>query len=205
MFQTFKHNKTDDYSKLDDNQLFHLLKENDEYAFTSLYERYARYLYSLAYRYLKDEFLAENALQNVFMFLWNDRRTLVISSNVKNYLYTVMKNNVLNVIVNQNMLVAKKYEISQRQPQCDDSMLDSLYRNEMLDILQVELKKLSPLKQEIISLKQTGLSNLEIAEELGLPINTVKTYYSQCVKDLKSKFKNTNMYILLVLSFVDIL
>lgn len=192
--------KINTYSKLDDYQLFLLLKDNDDNAFSVLYERYAKYLYALAYRYLKDEFLAENALQDVFMRFWDIRETLEISSSIKNYLYTMMKNNVLNVIVNQNMMLSKKYEISQRQPQYDDSMLDSLDKKEMLSLLQGEIKKLSPMKQKIISLKQEGLSNIEIATELGLPINTIKTYYSQSIKEMKTKFINTD--ILLFLLFV---
>ncbi len=78
------------YDQLRDIELIHLLRKGDEGAFTALYNKYAYELSVVLHKYIKSEELVENALQNVFMKLWEERTTLSAMTNVKGYLYTSM-------------------------------------------------------------------------------------------------------------------
>lgn len=54
----------------EDNVLFLLIKKRDKDAFTAVYRKYHSYLYALAFKYLKSTEMAEDAVQQVFVKLW---------------------------------------------------------------------------------------------------------------------------------------
>lgn len=58
------------YSGNEDHTLFILLRKRDQEAFEMIYRKYHRYLYALAMKYLKNTHLAEDAVQHVFVKLW---------------------------------------------------------------------------------------------------------------------------------------
>ena len=93
-------NKIDQYTDTDDEKLFALIEQGDEGAFTQAYERYHKLLYVLAYRYLMSSDMAEDVVQHVFSRLWEFRSELRVGISLKNYLFTMTKNHVLNLIRN---------------------------------------------------------------------------------------------------------
>lgn len=56
--------------------LVHKIKKGDQNAFRKLYDRYHEQLYFLAKRYLKDQYLAEDAVQDLFLKVWSKRKKL---------------------------------------------------------------------------------------------------------------------------------
>jgi RNA polymerase sigma factor (sigma-70 family) len=87
-----------DYNRNEDHALFILLKKSDKEAFSAIYAKYHCYLYALAFKYLKDSGMAEDVLQHVFVKLWESTADIHIEINLKNYLYTMTKNFILNLI-----------------------------------------------------------------------------------------------------------
>lgn len=69
-----------------DEQLLRLLQQNDEAAFTEIYNRYWKILYSSAHNILQVKDAAEDAVQEVFISLWK-RRNLVHIESLKAYLF----------------------------------------------------------------------------------------------------------------------
>ena len=100
-----------------DEDLLTSLRQGSEDAFTVIYERYHKLLYVLAYKYLKSTYSSEDAVQQVFLKLWEARSLLMVNVNLRNYLYTMLKNHVLNEIRNNNSAVEKNYEIVQSAPE----------------------------------------------------------------------------------------
>jgi RNA polymerase sigma factor (sigma-70 family) len=76
----------------EDHALFILLKKRDREAFSAIYKKYHRYLYAIALKYLKNTQMAEDAVQHVFVKLWESTSDIHIEINLKNYLYTMTKN-----------------------------------------------------------------------------------------------------------------
>lgn len=191
-----------DYLDIEDKELFRLIQSGDDKAFTHVYYKYAPMLHSLAFRYLKNGSAADNTIQHVFMRLWEARSLIEIDVNLKNYLYTMTKNNILNIIRDNNNAIQKNYELSRRQPQYDDSLPSALENRELQELLQSAISRLPKQKQLIIKLKREGFSNQEIADKLQIPVNTVKTYYAQSVRILKTKLSGIFICILFVTSCV---
>lgn len=192
--------KVSKYSSFSDEQLFNLIENGDKIAFTEAYNKYHRLLYSVSYRYLMDREKAEEAVQYVFVRLWEYRSDLNIGISLKNYLFTMTKNYVLNIIRNENCMTEKQYELAQRASEFADDFVEKFENRERMDIFYKALDKLPEQKREICLLKvREELSNKEIAERMNLSVNTIKTHYSEALKLLRIHLKKMLMIILFLI------
>lgn len=173
-----------------DDELLTLLQKSDEKAFTVIYERYHKLLYVVAYKYLKDNDMAKDAVQQIFLKLWESRSLLNIHINLRNYLYTMLKNHLLNEIRNHYSILEKNYELAQEAIEYEDEILSKLEEKELTAQLYQAVDNLPGQKKAVCLYKlKEGLSNQEIAEKMQLSIPTVKTHYSQAIKLLRDHFK----------------
>jgi RNA polymerase sigma factor (sigma-70 family) len=76
----------------------HDLKKGDKDAFEKIYWMYRKPVYGMAFRYLKVHELAEDAVQDVFFKLWEKRETLDVEKPFEPFLFSILKNHVLNMI-----------------------------------------------------------------------------------------------------------
>ncbi len=179
-----------------DRELFRMIKTGDKKAFTSVYYKYNRLLYTLSYRYLMDSEKAEDAVQYVFVRLWEFRDGLEVNVNLKNFLFTMTKNYVLNVIRNENTAIEKNYEIAQGSQEFEDDFIEKMEKREKMTLLFKALQKLPEQKKKICLLKLKGeLSNKEIADQMQISVNTVKTHYSESLKLLRLELKDLLIFI----------
>ena len=177
---------TPQISELNDEALFALIEKGDERAFTPVYDRYHKLLYVLAYRYLMNANMAEDVVQHVFSRLWEFRTELRVGISLKNYLFTMTKNHVLNLIRNENSAIAKNYEMAQSAPAYEDNLIEDLEKKELMSNFYKAVDMLPVQKREICLMKvREELTNQEIAERMKLSVNTVKTHYSEALKLLR--------------------
>ncbi len=180
-----------------DNELFTRIRKGDENAFTAIYERYNKMIYSLAYRYLMNQELAKDTVQHIFVKLWEHRTELSIDVNVRNFLFTMTKNHVLNIIRNENTALGKQYEIAQQSSGYEDDLVEKLEQREQMAYFYQAVDQLPPQKKEICLMKFChGMSNQEIADRLHLSINTVKSHYTQALKHLRKELLRLLTFIL---------
>ena len=179
-------NKIDQYTDTDDEKLFALIEQGDEGAFTQAHERYHKLLYVLAYRYLMSSDMAEDVVQHVFSRLWEFRSELRVGISLKNYLFTMTKNHVLNLIRNENSAIAKNYEMAQSASPYEDNLIEKLEKKELMSSFYKAVDMLPAQKRDICLMKvQEELTNQEIAERMNLSVNTIKTHYSEALKLLR--------------------
>ena len=176
---------TPQISELNDEALFALIEKGDERAFTQAYDRYHKLLYVLAYRYLMNVNMAEDVVQHVFSRLWEFRTELRVGISLKNYLFTMTKNHVLNLIRNENTAITN-YEMAQFAPAYEDNLIENLEKKELMSNFYKAVDMLPVQKREICLMKvREELTNQEIAERMKLSVNTVKTHYSEALKLLR--------------------
>lgn len=172
-----------------DDELLILLQKGNERAFTAIYERYHKLLYVLAYKYLKDNDTAKDAVQQIFLKLWESRSLFSIHINLRNYLYTMLKNHLLNEIRNNYTALEKNYELAQETIEYENEILSKLEEKEMTEQLYRAIDGLPEQKKAVCLYKlKDSLSNQEIAEKMQISIPTVKTHYSQAIKLLREHF-----------------
>src|SRR5690625_5096225 len=88
-------------AEADDSSIAREIRSGKEESFEILYNCYHRHLFPMAKKYVKEQSLAEDAVQDVYVKLWVKRESLDPSRSVKGYLFTMMKNHLLNVIRDQ--------------------------------------------------------------------------------------------------------
>ena len=182
-----------------DEYLLSLLGKGDEQAFTIIYQRYHKLLYVVAYKYLKNDCSAKDSVQQIFYRLWESRSVLIINMNLRNYLYTMLKNHLLNEIRNNYMAMEKNYELAQEKVEYEDDLLDNIEKKEIEEQLYQAINGLPEQKKQVCLYKLRGnLSNLEIANKMGISVPTVKTHYAQAVKMLREHF---NKLLFMIYSF----
>ena len=182
-----------------DEYLLALLGKGDEQAFTIIYQRYHKLLYVVAYKYLKNDCSAKDSVQQIFYRLWESRSVLIINMNLRNYLYTMLKNHLLNEIRNNYTAMEKNYELAQEKVEYEDDLLDNIEKKEIEEQLYQAINGLPEQKKQVCLYKLGGnLSNLEIANKMGISVPTVKTHYAQAVKMLREHF---NKLLFMIYSF----
>lgn len=130
--------------------------------------------------------MAEDVVQHVFSRLWEFRTELRVGISLKNYLFTMTKNHVLNLIRNENTAITKNYEMTQSAPAYEDNLIENLEKKELMSNFYKAVDMLPVQKREICLMKvREELTNQEIAERMKLSVNTVKTHYSEALKLLR--------------------
>jgi RNA polymerase sigma-70 factor (family 1) len=173
-----------------DNSLLTRLKSGDEIAFREIYHKYHKPLHFIAYKYLKNNDMADDAVQDIFLKLWVNKAFLNEHLSLKGFLFTSLKNHLLNTLRNHKIHQSKQSEAaSSMEITLNETELNYQY-GEYTQIVQNGIEKLSPQKQHIFKLRTfNGLNNEEVARELQLSINTVKFQFSQATKFLRKYLK----------------
>lgn len=170
-----------------DDILLEQLQGGSHIAFTTIYNKYHKALYVFAYFYMKNKEQAEDAVQCVFSKLWEYRSKMLITNNLKNYLYKMVKNYILNELRNTTNALTKNYELAQSSENYEDNLLEKIEEKELRSLFYNAIDKLSDQKRSICLLKiREGMTNKEIAIKLNIAENSVKTYYNQSIKLLRS-------------------
>ncbi|OJX89811.1 MAG: RNA polymerase subunit sigma-70 [Paludibacter sp. 47-17] len=186
-----------------DYELLMQLKEGSEKAFSVVFETYHRYLYVLASRYLMSDSYAEDAVQYTFMRLWEGRATFDYKTGIKNLLFTILKNYILNEIRHNNIVLQKNYELAQFTEEMEADFLHDLEDADFRTHLYRLIDQLAPQKREVCLLKiQQGLSNQEVADAMHISVPTVKSHYTQVIKLLRSQLDKIMMILLAIKYFI---
>ena len=179
------------------------LRDGNEKAFSAVFDTYHRYLYVLACRYLMSYSYAEDAVQHTFMRLWEGRETFDYKTGIKNLLFTILKNYILNEIRHNNLVIQKNYELAQFNEEMEDDFLHNLEDADFKTHLYKLIEQLPPQKREVCLLKiQQGLTNQEVAEAMNISIPTVKSHYTQVIKLLRSQLDKLIMIVLVIKHFI---
>lgn len=166
------------------------LKAGDESAFRMAYDRYGGRVYQLTFRFLKDQAWSEDAVQEVFLKLWLNRRDLKENGNLWLLLFVITKRTCLNKLREVRRKASLFDQLQGRIESCRDLTEEKLIQAEVERITGQAIASLPPRQQHIIRMSRLeGLSHREIAKELGISPNTVKNQIVQALKALKSRIQ----------------
>ena len=177
-----------DFSHHTDSELTDLLRIGSEGAFTEIYDRFYGILYSHAYRKLQDREEVKDVLQELFTYIWNHREEQHYTTNLPAYLYTSVRNRILNVIRLKKMKMG--YQISiENFMEIGYNITDALLReNELIALIEKEVATLPPKMRQIFEMsRKEHLSHKEIAEKLKISPATVKKQVNNALKTLRVK------------------
>jgi len=190
-----------------DNSNDHLIngiRQGDLWAFEKLYEQYYSFLCLIAEHIVKNPCDAEEIVSDVFVKLWNIRGKIDITTSIKAYLVKAVHNTSLNYL--------ERPKINNKLTECittsdckllawdSDYPLGQLYEKEILDILNHGIGKLPDGCREIFILSRNeDMKYAEIAEKLGISLNTVKTQMKIALARLHETLKDYLIILLLII------
>lgn len=174
-----------EYQHLSDSMLVSLMKKGDRYAFTEIYGRYIRQLYTLTFRYIKNDDDTQDILQQLFEKLWVIKEGLGETVQIRSYLYAMARNSVLNYMRNNKNALQHNYIMVQQRGDIADDLYAKAEEKGMMEELIAAIKKLPEQQRKVAMYRCEGLSNNEIAKLMNLSLNTVNSHYKQCLKNLK--------------------
>jgi RNA polymerase sigma-70 factor (family 1) len=162
------------------------LKAGDENAFEEIFYRYYKHLLAIGIKFLKNPDLAEDAVQDIFLKLWDHRDSLNETYAIKNFLSVSMKNHVLNVIRNHHQSIWEYLSSEMEELNGEETTNDTFQFQEYSLILERGIQQLPPQREKVFRLRVfSGLDNEQVARQLSVSVNTVKVQFSQATRFLK--------------------
>lgn len=154
-----------------------------------LYDYYFAALCNYTYRLSNGSELTEDLVQDIFVSLWNSSKTFDSIADLTNYLYRACYNNTLNLIRNNRIHSTILEAVLTEHEEMEEIGHELAVEEEMVRLLHIQIQQLPKEQQKIIRLRLNGGTWDEIAEELNISINTVKTQKSRVFKLLRERLK----------------
>ena len=185
------------YSQDEAQALVKALKEGNQLAFSIVYKTYAAQTFSLAFKYLLNKELAEDAVQNLFLKLWLKKEEIDETKPINRYLFTMLKNDLLNTLRDSKKNIYLLEDCLSMVLELEDDSQNENLKQEQMNIIQQALEQLSPQRRKVFEMKVSGkYSNQEIADKLNLSLNTIKFQYSQSLKQIRSTVGELSLLLL---------
>ena len=161
----------------------------DVKAFEKIFYNYSRELYFVALGLCRDQALAEDAVQECFVYLWSHRTQLNITKSFENYLVTMVKNLILNHLRHLRVAADREEDIvreivfaNTEEEEDFSSKLDVV--RELIDSLPESCRKV------FVMTVIEGSSYADTAKNLGIAVNTVKSQVRIAYKKIRDAVKN---------------
>ncbi|WP_281232810.1 RNA polymerase sigma-70 factor [Flavobacterium gelatinilyticum] len=169
--------------KMTDDELQKLIFEGNDAAFSIVFNRYWKKLYTYAFKIYKDEAVCEDMVQEIFISLWKNASNTVIL-NLEAYLFRAVKYKIANQLRN--------LKFDQQHIEVLDTIPDPGFTVNDLEYVDFEknindqINKLTPKCREVFLLSRIEhFTNAEIAAKLNLSVHTVEKHISNALKQLR--------------------
>jgi len=184
--------------KRDDHYLVQLLQKGNVAAFDSLFDSYSPKLFGFAFKYFKDESEAEELVQEVFVQVWEHRKSLKSELSFKSYLFTIALNQIRKFF-NKKAISLRYIESLHHDHEISDNQItqDEDYES-ILQRINLIIQQMAPRRREIfIKSKLEGKSSKEIAAELNISVGTVDNQVSGALNFIRTQLKCENIGLIL--------
>ncbi len=174
---------------LTEEELVLALTNREKIAIEALYDMYSASLYGVISRIIIDTPTAEDVLQETFVKIWHSFSSY---STEKGRLFTWMVNIARNLAIDK--IRSKDYKNQNKNQELEnnvtfiDEQRSTAYKPELLGIKEL-VETLKPEQKSILDLVYfKGYTHVEAAEELGIPLGTIKTRLRMAIQQLRKHF-----------------
>ena len=169
--------------------------------FESVYLDYFQAIRDFCNSFLKDGEFARDIAQDTFFSLWNNFNTSYSEKEILSFLYTTARNKCFDQLRLQKVAESKIKDL-QATIYSDTFFLDEVTRSETYRIVRESVNKLPERSRQIALLTLQGYSTQEIADQLEVSINTVKTLKKSAYAKLREIISNQYIVIILLKYFI---
>lgn len=188
----------------DDTLIWDDFRFGDEAAFKLIFETYHDPLFNYGHKFSSDDHIIQDALQNLFVKLWKNRRTIRETGSVKNYLYKSFRRVLLRMLEVKH----RKYEFSaiiqdnewSARLETDEAMVSRERLDAIRTNLASALEKMSPRQREIIHLRYyEEMEYDEIAVIMQLSVSSTYKLVYKAIDTLRHHLSRTDLFLLTIL------
>ncbi|RYY36528.1 MAG: sigma-70 family RNA polymerase sigma factor [Sphingobacteriaceae bacterium] len=174
---------------LSEDELVRALQHREKIGAEALYQMYSSSLYGVILRIVTEETAAEDVLQETFVKIWHSFSGY---SAEKGRLFTWMVNIARNLAIDKVRSKDFKNQTKNQELENNVTFIDeqrnTVYKPELLGLKDL-VETLKPEQKSILNLIYfKGYTHVEAAEELSLPLGTVKTRLRMAIQELRKHF-----------------
>ncbi len=176
------------------------MKRDDKSAMDELFHFYYHRLFHFSKSILKIENEIDDILQDVFVKIWLNRTKIDNAETFNAFIYTITKNEVLNLIRSNLRNQSFRNELYTRAVAEEYQTPNEIEYTEIKAGIDKIVANLPPKRQQVFILSRTeSLSNKEIAQQLNISEKTVEDHITHAIKHIKSSMKEMGLISILYL------
>ncbi len=175
------------YSSYSDCELLDLTRSGDRSAFSEIYNRYWKKIFTVATNKIGQAEEAEEIVQDIFISLWNRKEDIIITTSLNAYLAVSVKYRVIKILAKRNQY--NKYAVHSMAllPITINSTEDWIEFQELKSRLSVLVANLPEKCRLVYKLsREEGYSQKQIADEFGISEKTVEAHIGKALKTLRT-------------------
>ena len=169
--------------------------DKDELAFRQLFIDYYPSLLSFAIRYVEEAAVAEDLVQDVFVKIWETQEKLKSVEDLSAYIYQMVRFKCLNHLRNEKVRIDATQLFIDK---LDITEINTYLKEETFRIVSKAMEDLPPACSKIFRMTLEGFPAKDIADELGIAVETVKKQKQIARRILKEKLGNFFVLLLLL-------
>ncbi|MGQ8335858.1 RNA polymerase sigma-70 factor [Sunxiuqinia sp. A32] len=161
------------------------IRNGDKSVFDKMFDFYYHPLCAFVSSYINNSQIVEDIVIDCFAKIWEERATLNIKTSLRNFLVTVVKNAAISFLRKNQLQFSNLEKVSES---VIDDVANPLEDSGILNKLYESINKLPEQRRLILKMAAfEGKSYQQIADELNVSVNTVKTQMSRSYKFLKEQ------------------
>ena len=163
--------------RAEERALFVRITDRDERALEQLYARYSGPLYSLAFQVTRSERFAQDVVQEVFIAVWKDAaRFDPTRGNVGPWLFSLARHKAIDLVRREQTVRKRTADVDLDFEVADDDVDHEAWLNVRRERVHAAIAQLTETQRTALELAFFGgLTHVEVAERLGIPLGTAKT------------------------------
>lgn len=166
-----------------------LVAKGDRAAFARIFDAYYNKVLSQALTYCRSYTEAEDAAQDIFLKIWDQREKLVAVTSFRDYLFILVRNKMIDALRKKAVAISRTAAVTQETPLSEDILLpdQQLDYRETYQLILRGVEELPPQQQQVFRMSRLeGKSNGEIAEALGIARTTVRWHIVMALNFLRT-------------------
>jgi len=169
-------------------KLITLISEGNQLAFKQIFDLYHTRIFHFSKKYLRSEHLAEEAVQDVFLKLWEKQEELIRIENFSSWLFQLTRNHVLTILKRASNEIRIKEEILKTAKIQTENEYEQIFEKESFDLLHKIVAMLPSQRQKVFKLCCFEEKTYEeTAQMMGISKSTVNDHMVKAMKYLKNK------------------
>lgn len=169
------------------------LREGNEHAFEKIYHLYSPRLYGKLVKLVKSDSHAQEILQDVFLKLWEYKKSIDPEKSFRSFLFKIAENKVYDFFRKAARDKTLELELIASCSANFNIIEEYTPAEENLIILQKAIEMLPPQRQQVFRLcKLEGKSYKEVSELLGISVSTISDHIVKGTKFIRDYFDNNN-------------